>query len=252
MKNISQFCSQNSAKIVEWLHPPKTRLEKLNSILICQLFLVSAALLIYRAEIVQRIASWTLICIFEGVVLIFAILLLMNVDNNHKWILRAFPYIAIVFELTIVIVINVQDTDDEIPTVISFLLFPAFCETASIVTCIALTVYGIIMLSINKFDSTHPSSIAVSVAAIVVSIIIRLVVAYQKLGGSLEILRRTKTLSKGTRKEEAKLFVGSADGKEKSIATVTPLPQTKIKKVIPIYGNNSVAAEDDDAQSKSI
>jgi hypothetical protein len=251
MKRISEFFSNNSLKIVEWMHPPKTRLEKLNSVLISQLFLVAAAMLIYRANILQRIASWTLICIFAGMVLIFSILLLMNVDQNHKWILRAWPYVSIIFQLTIVTVINVQDRNEEIPTVISFLLFPAICETASIRASVALMTYSVIMLIINKFDEPHFFCILVSVVNIFTTICLRLIVTYQKIAGK-DIIKRTKTIGKNPKLEAKILGRDSSDIKDKNLATVQPAPATKIKRVVPIYGNNSKASEDDDAHSKML
>lgn len=248
MGKLSEFFAQNSQKLIEWMHPPKTRLEKFGSVLNSQLFLLAAALLIYRAEIVTRIASWTVMCIFEGIVLIFSALLLKNVDLNHKWILRVWPYISLSFELAIVIVVNVQDTADEIPTVISFLLFPAICESASLLACIALMAYGVIMLNINKFDNPHLYCIIVSIINIFCCIGLRLVVLYQKLAGP-EFMKRTKTLAKGKPEAKPPLLGGSTEEKEKSISSVKPATNTKIKKVVPIYGNNAKVSSEDDIGS---
>lgn len=253
VNKISQFCAQNSQRIVEWMHPARTRLEKFSSVLNSQLFLLSAALLIFRPNVLGRISSWTLLCIFEGVVLIFGILLLMNVDKNHKWILRAWPYVSILFELTIVIVINLQDKADDIPTVIAFLLFPVICETASMRTGIALMAYGVVMLAINNFDRAQQTSIIISIVNIFCTILLRLIVAYQKFAvpSSHEMLRSTKTIAKTLKNVPKILSGGLTDGAVKSISSVKPSPQTKIKKVVPIYGNNSKAMEDD-VQSKII
>lgn len=249
-KRLSLFCAQNSTKIAEWLHPPMTKLEKFNSVLISQLFLVAAALLIYKAEINQRIASWTLICIFEGILLIFAMMLLLNVDSNHKWILRVWPYVATIFKLTVVVVINVQDTAEEIPTVISFLLFPVLCESSSLITVSALAIYGMIMLAINKFDQNHLYCISVSVVNVIITFILRLVVAFNKFSSAQAARpnQRTKTIGRITKPDTTPkvLNLGTPEAKPGlSITTVQPISTTKIRKVVPIYGNKSKASEED-------
>ena len=243
---ISEFLRRNYEKIVDWMHPPKTRLEKFTTILNYQLFIVAAALLLYRANILKRLASWTLICISEGVLMIFAILLLLNVDKHHKWLLRMWPYVTLAFELAIVIAINVRDTAEEIPTVLSFLLFPVICQTAATQASIAVIAYGVTMLCINNFDGPHFLCILISVSNIFITTCLQFISIYQKCNirdntTTGKAYSRTKTI----KFESNQTLVAKLEGKQQSISIVTPSPHTKIKRVVPLYGSSSRASEDD-------
>lgn len=173
--------TSRTSKFLNWKTEHPSRAEKLCSILNCQLFIASAGVLVFQNSVMNRIGSWSTICVAEGFFIIFAILLMLKIDSKNKLVMNLWPLSIAILELCISLCIALEDTHLQVAVVSAFLLLASLSETASLKMSLVVLIFGIAVAATHDFSKSHLISLIISLVNIGITIFMRIYIQYSKV-----------------------------------------------------------------------